>query len=418
MNVDERADDWGIRHASPYQVVLDEEVRQSAGVTLPHRVALVGGAVALPTGIVQGDVLLQDGLVQSIGEFNEGDLLDCVVIDCVDQLVAPGFVDLQCNGALGIDITTDPAAMWTLAELLPRWGVTSFLPTLISSPLDRIQLAQRTVLRPPVDHRGARILGLHLEGPFLNPARAGAHPATFLRDPVTFVNLDWSPDTGVVLVTLAPELKGAHEIITTLKTRRVVVAAGHTNATSADMTRAYDLGVTMVTHLFNAMSPLTHREPNVVGFALGHDALHVGMIADGVHVAPSVVRLAYQLLGPHRCVLVSDAVAALGLTPQRLSLGTVELVVEPDRVTTTEGVLAGSVLSMDQAVRNLRTFTGCDSFEAITCATRTPALALGRDDLGVIRKGAPADLVILDADLRVTRTLVAGVTVFSLMSGS
>ncbi len=374
----------------------------------PVEAAKVAGA-PVDIAIDAGRIIAIDPHDSARTKGDEGAL----VIDVTDLYVAPGFIDLQCNGALGIDVTMQPERIWELASVLPRWGVTSFLPTIISSPLPMIERARRVVSDPPDQQTGARVLGLHVEGPFLNPTRAGAHPARHLRLPKPDDVASWSKDSGIALVTLAPELDTDHEVVRALISRGVVVSAGHTNATSQELDLAISAGVSMVTHLFNAMSPLTHREPNVVGHALGDARIAATVIVDGIHVAAEVVRLAYRLLGSDRFILVSDAVAALGLPSQSLRLGDVDLIVTNDRVTTPDGILAGSILSMDQAIRNLSDFTDCSWASALRCATSTPAAAIHRPDLGTLSVGAFADVVVLDSQRQVVLTMVNGEIVFS-----
>jgi N-acetylglucosamine-6-phosphate deacetylase len=269
-------------------------------------------------------------------------------------------IDLQCNGAGGIDLTSEPERLWEVAALLPRWGVTQWLPTICSSPPDRIDRALAT-LRARPDGTGdvAEPLGLHLEGPFLNPDHRGAHPTRALSLPE---DRAWSREAGVAMVTLAPELPGALELTRALVDRGVVVSAGHSGASLSEMDAAADAGVTMVTHLFNGMVGLHHRAPGVVGAALSDERLRVGVICDGVHVSPTVVALAWRLLG-ERFVVVTDAVATLGVVDDALRL--------------TDGTLAGASVGMDGAVRNLAAFTGCSDAEAMAAATTAPAAALG-----------------------------------------
>jgi len=208
----------------------------------------------------------------------------------------------------------------------------------------------------------------------------------------------WSRERGVALVTLAPELPGGLELVRTLVERGVVVSIGHSDATLAEATAAVDAGATFATHLFNAMAPLHHREPGPVGAVLTDERLRFGVIADGIHVHPTAVRVAWQAAGD-RLVLVTDAVAPMGMDGHVPGTG----VRRPD------GVLAGSDLSMDQAVRNLVAFTGCPPAEAVAAATARPAAVLGADDRGVLREGAVGDVVVLDDDLRLVATIVAGV---------
>jgi N-acetylglucosamine-6-phosphate deacetylase len=333
------------------------------------------------------------------------------VIDLDGATLAPGFVDVQCNGALGIDLASEPERLWEFASLLPRWGVTAVLPTIITSPPSTVDRALRTLQTGTPHERSAKVLGLHLEGPFLEPRMAGAHPKAHLRSLQLSDVEAWTSD-HVALVTLAPELPGASEVIAALHDRGIAIAAGHTAATSSQLASAQELGVSAVTHLFNAMSPLHHREPGVIGHVFTDDSMYASLIVDGIHVDPSVVRTAWRLLDK-RLVLISDAVAALGMPPGVLRLGEVDLVVGLDSVRLRNGTLAGSMLSLDAAVRNLVRFAGATLSEAVFAASSAPSALVGRGDIGAIESGRRADLVILDDDGWVLATWIDGKEVWS-----
>jgi N-acetylglucosamine-6-phosphate deacetylase len=324
--------------------------------------------------------------------------------------LAPGFIDLQLNGAFGHDFTADPSSIWEVARRLPVYGVTSFLPTVISSPFETVALAQSLLAQgPPPGFLGAAPLGLHLEGPFLNPRKRGAHNPAHLRLPDLAAVERWSPSHGVRLVTLAPELAGADEVITTLRARGVVISAGHSMATFEQALRAFDLGLSYATHLFNAMPPLDHREPGLAGALLAGTDVTAGLIADGVHVHPAMAALAWRALGPGRLSLVTDAMAALGMPPGPYLLGDREVVSDGTSARYPDGTLAGSLLSIDRAVRNLAAFTGCSLQEAIAAATSVPAALLGiAGERGAIAPGLRADLVLLTPDLQVISTFIGG----------
>jgi N-acetylglucosamine-6-phosphate deacetylase len=378
------------------------------------RLVVHGGSVVTPDGLAPADVVVQDG---HIAEVRRGALPQrpaagdgTVVVDAGGHLVAPGFVDLQCNGALGIDLAREPERLWEIAAALPRWGVTAWLPTIVTARPGTIERALDTLAAgpPPGSPPVARPLGLHLEGPFLAESRRGAHPRDLLRRPESAEIERWRPEEGVALVTVAPELPGALDLVGVLASRGVVVSAGHTAIDNDGALAAVDAGVTWVTHLFNAMAPLHHREPGLAGVALADERLRAGVIADGVHLHPTTVVAAHRALG-RRLTLVTDAVAALGMPAGRSRLGRTEIDVHEDgSVRLTDGTLAGSALSLDQAVRNLAAWSGCPVEEAVAAATSTPAAVLGRDDIGAVVAGAPADLVVLDDELRVVTTLVAG----------
>lgn len=352
-------------------------------------------------------VLIEAGRITAIGD------VPCPpgaqTIDAGGLLLAPGFIDLQLNGAFGFDFTSNPNTIWDAAARITRYGVTSFLPTLISSPPEAVLAAQEALRPPPPNFRGATPLGLHLEGPFLNPARRGAHNPAHLRRPDLDTISGWSRDSGVLLVTLAPELSAPNlDPVKCLRDQGVVVSAGHSAATFEQSLAAFDAGVTYATHLFNAMPPLEHRSPGLVGAALADPRVTVGLIPDSVHLHPVIVKLIWQSKGPTRISVVTDAIAALGMPPGRYSLAGFTADVDETSARLADGRLAGSILRMDQAVRNLIAFTGCSIAEAVATVTSVPAQLLGLADRGRIAPGFVADLVLLDADLQVALTIIRG----------
>jgi N-acetylglucosamine-6-phosphate deacetylase len=378
------------------------------------RLTVAGGTVLTPDGPREVDVVVEGGLVSALERVSDRDLehdrRGDAVVDAAGCLVAPGFVDLQCNGAVGVDLASRPEGIWEVSVALPRWGVTAWLPTVVTSVPGTVDRALDALAAGPPAGAGpmARPLGLHLEGPYLAPERRGAHAEALLRAPSVGEVDRWRPEEGVVLVTLAPELPGALDLIAVLVERGVVVSAGHSAATAAQAAAAVDAGVTWVTHLFNGMSPLHHREPGLAGVALADRRLRAGVIADGIHLHPVTVAAAHRALGT-RLTLVTDAVGALGMAPGEVALGSARVRVDDDgSVRLPDGTLAGSNLAMDQAVRNLAAWTGCPPADAIAAATSTPAAVLGRADVGAITVGQPADLVVLDDSLAVVATITAG----------
>lgn len=356
-----------------------------------------GGRVLVDGSWVERDVTIHDGAVVDGGGAGTG-VLDAGVLDAAGAMVAPGLVDLQCNGAAGVDLRAEPERLWEASAALPRWGVTSWLPTIVTSAPDVVTRAQETLRAgPPADWMGAEPLGLHLEGPFLSPHAAGAHPIDRLRPPTVAAVESWSRASGVAMVTLAPELPGALDVIGALVDRGVVVSIGHSMATADEVDAAIDAGARSVTHLFNAMSPLHHRAPGVAGTALADERLAVGLIADGVHVDPRVVGVATRALGD-RLVLVSDAVALLGMTG----------VDAAEAVRLRDGTLAGSVLPLVQAVRNLVDHARCAPAHALAAASRTPAALLDAGGRGSLRPGARGDAIVLDDRLDLIATVVGG----------
>jgi N-acetylglucosamine-6-phosphate deacetylase len=367
------------------------------------------------TVIERGTVLVDGGRIVSAGRASD---VPCPAgadeLDGTGMILAPGFIDLQVNGAFGDDFTDDPAVIWRVAAKLTRYGVTSFLPTIITSPLDRMAAGRRVVTEAaPAGFGGARPLGLHAEGPFLNPRKKGAHNPAYLRLPDAAAVADWSPQTGVRLVTLAPELPGALDVIAALSSRGVLVGEGHSMATYEQARAGFDAGARYGTHLFNAMPGLGHRDPGLPGALLTDDRTTVGFIADGVHTHPSVVALVWRTLGAARLNLVTDAMAALGMPAGKHLLGDYEVSDDATSARLADGTLAGSILSLDQAVRNLIDITGCTLAEALPTVTTTPAKAIGLDrERGRIEPGYVADMVLLSRDLRVRATIAEGQVVY------
>ncbi len=293
--------------------------------------------------------------------------------------ITPGFVDLQVNGAFGVDVASEPGRVPELSRKLLATGATSYLPTLVSSPMplyrETLPMLARLAYEGAPD--GAEVLGIHLEGPFINAHKKGAHQEAYVV-PAGVGLLDELLDLGPVRrLTLAPELEGAAELAKTASRRGVVVCAGHSNATFELAYGAFEGEVAGVTHLFNAMSPLHHREPGLPGAAFAHPRVACGIIADGRHVHPEVVALAFRMLGPDRLYLVTDAIAAAGMGPGEYSLATRRVYLEEGVPKLEDGTLAGSVLAMDEALRNVLAFTGCTLPEAARMASATPARLIG-----------------------------------------
>jgi len=335
--------------------------------------------------------------------------------------VAPGFVDLQVNGAFGHEVGADPRALRALAAALPATGVTAFLPTLVSRPeadyaacfaaVDEEQAAAARGERAG----SARILGLHLEGPLLAPTRAGAHDRAAIDAASAATILRLADPRRVSLVTLAPERDGALEVIAALRARGIAVSLGHTEATFEAFTAAVDAGARLATHVWNAMSPLHHRTPGATGAALSDERVTALAIADGVHLHPAVFRMTARVKGPSRLALVTDAIAAAGLGTGPSALAGRPITVDATSARLADGTLAGSTLTLDQAVRNAVPFASLSIDDVVEMASTTPRAALhGRavdpvgDGATGLRAGAPADLVLLDADFSVRATLIGG----------
>ncbi len=366
--------------------------------------------------IPRGSVVIDGSRIVAAGAAGDVSVASgATLINAGGMLLVPGFIDLQLNGAFGHDFTADPAAIWRVAAGLPRYGVTAFLPTIITSPLEQVEAGMQVVRDGrPKTFRGAAPLGLHVEGPFLNPKKKGAHNQQYLRPPTLEAVAGWSPASGVRLVTMAPENPGALEVIAGLASRGVVVSTGHSMATYDEAVAGFDAGARYGTHLFNAMPPLGHRDPGLPGALLADDRMTVGFIADGVHTHRSIIALVWRMLGPRRMSLVTDAMAALGMPPGSHRLGEYDVIVDATSCRLADGTLAGSILELDQALRNLLDITGCSLDEALETMTTTPAKLLGLDgERGRIAPGYTADIVLLSSDLRVQTTIASGEIVYA-----
>jgi N-acetylglucosamine-6-phosphate deacetylase len=368
------------------------------------------GEVLTTTGPTRAAVVIRDGkIVDLMRDPRSGDLPR--ERREFAGLLCPGFIDLQINGAFGADIGPDPDASKTLVTKLPTTGVTSFLPTLISSPLECYE-EFFDALEEGAMERGARVLGAHLEGPFLAPERKGAHDPANLQ-PVDLGFLRELLDSGQVkIMTLAPELPNSLEAIELLLKEGAVASAGHTEATYEEVTRAVDAGLGLGTHLYNAMRPLAHREPGTVGALLTDDRVRVGIIADGMHVHEAALRLAHRAKGSEGLILVTDAMQAAGMPPGDYELGGRKVRLEDGAVRLPDGTLAGSALTMDEAVRNAVRFLGVSLTQAVRMASEVPAAALNLDGKGKVAAGCDADFALLDAQGAVLETIVAGETVY------
>ncbi|QWZ09433.1 N-acetylglucosamine-6-phosphate deacetylase [Nocardioides panacis] len=361
----------------------------------------LGVSAALVDGrLLPGDVEVVDGAVGRVG----------LPPAPGGRLAAPGYVDLQVNGFAGVDVmTADAPALHELGHALTAYGVTAWLPTLITAPAARTEDALRVlgrVLEDAAPPGTARPLGVHLEGPFLSPHRLGTHPAEHRQDPDPGALRGWRKLAPVVAVTLAPELPGALEMVAALGADGVLVSLGHSDATAEQAHAAYDAGARSATHLFNAMSPLAHRAPGLPGAALARPDVTVQLILDGHHLADDVVHLVWQA-ARGRVVLVTDATEAAAREEGEYAIAGVPVEVRAGAVRNDRGDLAGSALTLDRAVRNACAL-GLDLAEVLTAATEAPAALLGRDDLGRLHPGARADVVVLEDDLTVRETWLDG----------
>jgi N-acetylglucosamine-6-phosphate deacetylase len=375
-------------------VSVREHVEGERGTTVGVQAALVDGQ------LIPGDVRIEGGLVSATG---------IEAAPTARGIAVPGFIDLHINGFAGVDFLSAGAGDYDrVGAALAATGVTAYVPTFVSAAPDAYLAGFDTLTG--ADHVGEsgfpRILGVHLEGPFISPAWAGAHDRLHIRSPDPAL-ADRLCNAGPVrVVTLAPELPGGLELVDQLTERGVVVSCGHSDATAEVAHHAFDRGAAAITHIYNAHRRWQPRDPGLAGAALVRDEVTVQAILDGVHLAPET-GYATALAVRDRFCLVTDAIAAAGMEPQDSRLADQVVHVRHGQARLADGTLAGSLLTMNDAVANL-VAAGASLADAVHAASRVPAMLIGRPDLGRIAVGSAADIVVLDDELGVIRTLIGG----------
>lgn len=341
--------------------------------------AIIGGHY------VPGDISVAGGVVDQVG-LPPGDR----------GLAIPGFVDVQVNGFGGVDLTTATQEQWHEANrLLATTGVTNYLANLISNDAATIDNAVATAqkVHEGATSEGAELIGVHLEGPFLSPQKAGIHATEFLKDPTVTLLETWSNSGPVVMTTLAPELPGALPLIESLVASGVVVSLGHSNSTADQAHAGFDAGATSVTHLFNAMSGITARAPGLAGIALSREDVWLQLILDFLHVDRTLADLVLRF-APHRIVLVTDCLPITATSGTHFTLGGTEIELREGRAVNSDGVLAGSVLTMDQALRNALA-CGMTDIDAVNATSLNPRRLLNPQSESPLTPGTTADIVIM-----------------------
>ena len=369
-----------------------------------------------PTHAVEHPVLLiEDGKVLEIAPRTARAVpAGVTALDFSDRTLAPGYIDLHIHGSAGYDVMSDKAeALPAVEQLLVRHGVTSYYPTTVTAPMDATlrALERLAVAIEPGAQRTARAcpVGIHLEGPFISHARRGVHPSeNLLRPTLAAFERFWQAARGRIrMMTIAPELDGALEVIAEASRRGVCVSLGHSDADLRTSERGIAAGARHATHTFNAMRPLNHRDPGILGAVLTDSRVSADIIADGVHLDPAIVHLFARAKGPEQTVLITAATAATGMPDGTYRLGSLEVEVRAGRCTS-DGKLAGSVLTMDRAVRNLAQFADWTLEQAVAAASLNPARIAGLSNKGALIAGADADFVVLNAAGEVERTFVGG----------
>jgi N-acetylglucosamine-6-phosphate deacetylase len=382
--------------------------------------AFTAGRLLGPTDVIEHPLLLiERGRIVEISRRIGREIASGIsVCDFGDHIIAPGYVDLHIHGSAGHDVMDDSVAgLRTMERFLAQHGVTGYFATTVTASIDitlralerlAASIAQRE--QDHADSKGrARQLGIHLEGPFISHTRRGVHPTENLLSPtLKLFEQFWQASSGRIrMMTIAPELDGAIEVITEAARRGVCVSVGHSDADFETTERAITAGASHATHTFNAMRALDHRHPGILGAVLTDRRVTADIIADGVHLDPAIVKLVASSKGPQQTVLITDAISATGMPDGHYHLGPLEVDVR-DGACTKDGKLAGSVLTMDRAVRNLAIFAEWDLAHAVNAASQNAARAAQIAKKGVLEVGADADFLVLNAQGEVLRTFIGG----------
>ncbi|MCE0452479.1 N-acetylglucosamine-6-phosphate deacetylase [Brevibacillus sp. AF8] len=380
--------------------------------------ALKGKLVADGQELHDGLVVVGNGTIIYAGKADEyGKALPDHVVTVEDGWICPGFVDMHMHGIDGYD-TMDgtPESLQAISTALARHGVTSFLATTMTAPYAQLEQVLVNIAQNSREGlQGAQSIGIHLEGPWINPRYKGAQKEENIAIPkLDAVQKLYELSEGLIkVVTIAPEQPEALEAIAWLKERDVIVSAGHTGATFAQATEAVDAGVRHFTHCFNAMTGLHHREPGVVGAAMYHEQLSTELIADGIHVHPAVMKILYRVKTAERLALVSDSMRAAAMGEGTYDLGGQEVHVQDNQAKLADGTLAGSILTLNRAVGNMVTLSGVSLPDAVEMASLTPASILGFGERkGRLAAGYDADITVLNTQFDVIMTFVAGKEVY------
>nr|WP_318467434.1 N-acetylglucosamine-6-phosphate deacetylase [Photobacterium leiognathi] len=375
------------------------------------RFALHPQRIFTPTGIAYNQyVIVNDEKIEAITETKP---LDCDVTELEGQTLVPGFIDIHIHGRAGADVMdATPQALQTIADALPKTGVVAWVGTTVTAPwqdiINALQQVREFCQQPK--QVGAKLLGSFLEGPYFTEAYRGSHPTQYLQAPsiAALAELKEVAGDSLIRVALAPEYQGSDEAIQWLTAQGIKTSIAHTSANFEQVTTAHQHGADCGVHLFNGMSGLHHREPGCAGAVLFHDML-AELIADGIHVHPVMMQLAYRMKGYQQLALITDCMRAGGLSDGKYQLGAQMITVTNGEARTDDGSLAGSTCSLDQALRNMIMLAGVPEWEAVQMATSVPAKYVGIDDkLGFIKPGYNASFALLDPQFQIQATLIDG----------
>jgi N-acetylglucosamine-6-phosphate deacetylase len=383
---------------------------------LKNNLALTGGTVVTPDRLIEdGLVLAADGLITYVGPAHESEpLTDSTIIEARGKLVLPGLIDTHVHGSHGDDVMLGGAeGIRRISRALLRYGTTSYLPSTISARHDDLLRAIEACVEAEENSEpAAEIVGMHVEGPFINPGKKGAQPRSGIRDPDTAQCLEYlrAAPERIKIMTLAPELPGGIELVRLLDQHGVIASLGHSEADYETALAAIEAGASHATHLYNAMPALHHRKPNLTTACLNEPGIRAEIILDGIHVAPEMARLALKAKGRDGLILVTDAMAAVGCADGNYRLGDSDVRVEGERCTLLDGVtIASSMLTMNRAIGKAIAFMGTSLVDAAYMASLLPATLCGvAHRKGSLEKGKDADIAVLNEDFSVFVTIRGG----------
>src|SRR5665648_273683 len=385
------------------------------------RIIIINGTIITPFHLISDkDIIVEEGKIIEIvnkEELSTATLTGAEVIEGKDKYIVPGYIDIHVHGGGGSDVMDgDYEAINQIAITHSHFGTTSFLATTMTVSKDKIIRRLRNICEAvKKGTAGAEILGIHMEVPYINPEKKGAQKEIDIKKPSIEEFKEFNKASGnlIRLVTIAPEIPGAIELIKYLHKQRIIVSAGHSNATYVQIQAGIKAGLSHITHIFNAMRGLHHREPSVVGAALTSSKLTIEIIADGIHVHPIVLKILTQIKEDVKLILITDAMRATGIKDGNYDLGGQEVTVSKGQARLKDGTLAGSVLTMGKAVKNMVNTVGIQLPKEIQMASFNPAKAIGIDDKkGSLEPGKDADIVILKKNLETELTMVAGKVVY------
>lgn len=385
------------------------------------RVIIINGTIITPFHLVSGKaIIIEKGRIKEIvnkKELNTAIWTGAEIIEAKDKFVVPGYIDIHVHGGGGSDVMDgNYEAVNQIAITHSHFGTTAFLPTTMTMDKNKIIGALRSIHEAKLKGtKGAEILGVNLEGPYINPEKKGAQREIDIREPSIKEFAEFNKTSGnlIRLVTIAPEMPGAMELIKYLHKQGIIASVGHSNATYIQTQASIKAGISHVTHTFNAMRGLHHREPGVVGAALTSPKLTLEVIADGIHIYPIVLKIITKIREDEKIVLITDSMRAAGMEEGTYDLGGQEVTVNKGQARLKDGTLAGSVLTMDKAVKNMVNKVGISLPKAIQMASLNPAKSIGMDDKkGSLELGKDADIVILNKNLETELTMVAGKVVY------